>query len=106
MAHNNSRRKASNLTLNTKKNCLSNNLDVCPECQNHVSDDDKGICCEKCLQWWHSTCAKINSSEYDLLTKHVNGSFFLKPTQAWNPTFTDFDNFWQSGSFYDENKKI
>ena len=38
--------------------------------------------------------------------RHFNiGSLFLKPTQAWNPTFTDFNNFWQSGSFYDDKKK-
>ena len=35
------------------------NLDICPDCENHVKDTQKSLMCEKCMQWWHPKCAGI-----------------------------------------------
>ena len=51
---------------------IASNDDICPECQNHVTSDQKGISCDGCNQWWHSGCAKLSNQEYNILSKNTN----------------------------------
>ncbi len=41
----------------------------CPVCGNPVSDEDKGIECDVCHNWWHAVCANLTIKEYEVITK-------------------------------------
>ena len=53
------------------KTLIADNKDVCPECNNHVKDDDKALECEDCIQWWHIQCIGINTEEYKFARKYL-----------------------------------
>ena len=55
---------------------LSNNNDICPDCENTVKDNDKGIICDCCDHWWHSSCGKISPKEYEIIGKNPNLKWF------------------------------
>ncbi len=57
---------------------LQDNIDLCPDCQNHVKDEDKGINCDQCKQWWHARCAKVTNKEYEVLGKSSNFRWYCK----------------------------
>ena len=59
-------------------NQLADATDICPECQNPVKDDQQGILCEKCEQWWHADCVSISTNAYGLLMKNENINVTLR----------------------------
>ena len=42
-------------------------LDVCLQCDNGVKNDEKGIMCQKCFQWFHGRCLNISDDAVDLM---------------------------------------
>ncbi len=51
---------------------LSDNSDICPVCQNSVENHDKGLNCDRCLQWRHAHCCLISDEEYEFLAGNDN----------------------------------
>ena len=60
------------------KNVLSNNLDICPTCENSVKKGEKGVCCDECQQWWHAKCSKFNDEQYTWLEENISIRFLCK----------------------------
>ena len=51
---------------------LAKGLDICPVCQNSVREEDKGLNCDECQQWWHSSCCNISEEKYEWLAEDDN----------------------------------
>ena len=58
---------------------LGQNLDICPVCENNVKDDDNGIECNVCSQWWHAPCCNIDDRQYEWL-KNGDSEYDIKFT--------------------------
>lgn len=62
----------------SKKNVLSNNLDICPSCDNSVKKGEKGVSCDECQQWWHAKCSKFSDEQYTWLEENISIRFLCK----------------------------
>ena len=45
--------------------------DPCGECGETVKRNEKGVCCELCLCWFHARCLEIKDEDYVKCTKRV-----------------------------------
>ena len=54
----------------------------CGICQSAVEAEDKGIECEVCKGWYHTTCVDITDNEYEVLATHKMGTCLLYTSDA------------------------
>ena len=54
---------------------LSKNKDICPTCQNTVTSNDSGLCCDECKQWLHAKCCDFSDDQYEWLARNDSLSF-------------------------------
>ena len=57
---------------------VSNNLDICPSCDNSVKKGEKGVSCDECQQWWHAKCSKFSDEQYTWLEENISIRFLCK----------------------------
>ena len=53
-------------------NIMNTTKDICPDCQNSVNENEKGLNCDECRQWYHAPCLKIDDEKYDWLASSDN----------------------------------
>ena len=53
-------------------NIMNTTKDICPDCQNSVGENEKGLNCDECRQWYHAPCLKIEDEKYDWLASSDN----------------------------------
>lgn len=67
--------------INTRKICKMSQGDYAqcgfPACEKNVTKKSGGVCCARCLVWFHLSCAKISHEELNFLTKS-KGKFFYE----------------------------
>ena len=57
---------------------ITKNIDICPECENTVDDNENGLNCEDCNKWWHARCLNISSEKYKWLSDSENIVYVCK----------------------------
>ena len=50
--------------------------DSCPLCKENVADEDGGIECENCFNWYHKTCLNMPDEEYAIITENPEVKWF------------------------------
>lgn len=51
---------------------ISDLIDICPVCENHVKQNEMGLQCEQCKQWYHAKCDNFSEDEYTLAQSKKN----------------------------------
>ena len=56
---------------------LGPSRNLCGECGETVKRNEKGVCCEICLCWFHACCLEIKDEDYVKCTKRATKWLFL-----------------------------
>lgn len=63
----NTRKASSSGTNSSQTGKLRKAKEKCGECSRLVKSEDKGIQCELCEAWFHSSCQAIDDEQYQAL---------------------------------------
>ena len=52
--------------------------DRCGTCKNDVTDDDEGVCCDRCDRWYHIQCQGIERRTYNRMMEKATGDWYCQ----------------------------